>query len=1410
MIKDFIIPLNKDELLTSHAGQYSVEKIISLGMIPKALEASRNTLQADGASFILTCFDTFFAVLVHGNKIELQFALISFRRIFKGIQILVTDMEKIFDQGKEIEEKERPKFLCINKMLAYLLSQFICHINDQISKNSSNIQNPRKKNAKSDEEDKWNDERQKVLELIYRWLQLPLQKIWKPSIVEDSFVTVLSQICYNVIEHCKDIKQKHTRQTIFEILGILIKKYNHAIICVVRIVQLVKLCDTLPAYIAPGIVHMDAECGCNGLLKQVIKEIDQTEPTEAESRNISTFLENIATLKPDIMLPIMGDILEYLEHEYYIMRNCAIGIIGTVVPTVLTNEDLTPEQKEQRDEYLNSLFDHIMDCNSYVRSKVLHVWQNLSHEGAIPLAIQGKLLSACISRLQDKSANVRKQALQLLRTLLQSNPFAAKLEEIEFSKSVEREKIKLKELQTLFASNSARGDSERLELWNTLLPDINKAIKKIIESHNENREDGKETTNDDIDPNSAFEKIRQLMLNGEVFDAVSYLWIICTKLQETPKIENLSSEAKRECLLTFLLKIFMESEDRITKENISPKKKKQKEEITAQKRLINYLENSLEFATKLKNAIPLVEALLFSTTSSDAIEACSLLGIACQFGVTGATASVNKALFQVLHNDQSVRRNVATVYKQIYLNSNESQKSTRQRAIICVKSLINLVKKLQPGQSSSLEELIKLWYNDKEISEETLQVLWEIFSMKLPDTTPIESRAALILIMMIGQTESGIIVENLDVLVKIGLGPRAKNDLLLARDTCRTLQTIKQENQNIEAAPIRYPNNHSMFQEIITLLKDNFYNLKENGYISFATDAINVVYKLANQPHHLIKNFLLDIYKTEQFTVENDKSIVISSIVLSKLLHIVGHIAIREMVHLDIEIYRELKRRNNIRDLKKNKDLNKDNTKRNVSISSISSCNRSVRAKEILQEDNGEDALEGAADDTDAEFINTALESEIVTGNGLLTKFMPIVSHVCQHPEKYGNENLQAAATLALCKMMTVSSVFCETYLQLLVTILERSPYSGIRANVLIGLSDLTTRFPNQVEPWTKHIYGRLRDEDKHVRSTCVRVLSNLIMREMVRVKGQVSELALCIIDEDIQIQQDTKYFFKELSQRGYALYNVIPDILSRLSDPQVNLSESHFQQILGYILSLVQHKKQTDTIIEKICARFKLATTERQWCDLSYCLSILQFSVKSVRRLIESLPLLKEKIHHKQVLKTLQGIIEQTKKKSDTKSVCLELEEKIKELLEGSENIETNDNILMPPPTTLLQQKSRTGTQKDSDEDENHSDTDLDPQPVTKRILTSRKTRKKIRIYKDNSDSSSESDNEDREQKVTPSKSSTRLKSNRKVMNSTPTTQSPLPKRNKPSKTVEHSTKTSVRTPRQMTVRASTRLSHL
>lgn len=43
-------------------------------------------------------------------------------------------MENIFENGKELEEEDRLRYLNINKMLTYLFSWLLCHIDDEISK----------------------------------------------------------------------------------------------------------------------------------------------------------------------------------------------------------------------------------------------------------------------------------------------------------------------------------------------------------------------------------------------------------------------------------------------------------------------------------------------------------------------------------------------------------------------------------------------------------------------------------------------------------------------------------------------------------------------------------------------------------------------------------------------------------------------------------------------------------------------------------------------------------------------------------------------------------------------------------------------------------------------------------------------------------------------------------------------------------------------------------------------------------------------------------------------------------------------------------------------------------------------------------------------------------------------------
>lgn len=101
--------------------------------------------------------------------------------------------------------------------------------------------------------------------------------------------------------------------------------------------------------------------------------------------------------------------------------------MGRVIIRELTAETLEEEQKETRDEFLEDLLNHLNDVNSYVRSKVLQIWNEMKVEGAVPLAWHLKVIRMAVERLEDKTATVRKNAVTLLKSFLETNPFAAKV-----------------------------------------------------------------------------------------------------------------------------------------------------------------------------------------------------------------------------------------------------------------------------------------------------------------------------------------------------------------------------------------------------------------------------------------------------------------------------------------------------------------------------------------------------------------------------------------------------------------------------------------------------------------------------------------------------------------------------------------------------------------------------------------------------------------------------------------------------------------------------------------------------------------------------------------------------------------------------------------------------------------------
>ena len=115
------------------------------------------------------------------------------------------------------------------------------------------------------------------------------------------------------------------------------------------------------------------------------------------------------------------------------------------------------------------------DVHAHVRSHVLQIWGKLCKEKCIPLSRQHSVLELAVGRLQDKSSNVRKAAVQLLTTLLESNPFAAKLGTSELEMKLKEEEAKLKEM-----SPEEVEEVDPVQVWNDLEEKVKERLVETL------------------------------------------------------------------------------------------------------------------------------------------------------------------------------------------------------------------------------------------------------------------------------------------------------------------------------------------------------------------------------------------------------------------------------------------------------------------------------------------------------------------------------------------------------------------------------------------------------------------------------------------------------------------------------------------------------------------------------------------------------------------------------------------------------------------------------------------------------------------------------------------------------------------------------------------------------------------
>jgi hypothetical protein len=123
-----------------------------------------------------------------------------------------------------------------------------------------------------------------------------------------------------------------------------------------------------------------------------------------------------------------------------------------------------------------------------------------------------------------------------------------------------------------------------------------------------------------------------------------------------------------------------------------------------------------------------------------------------------------------------------------------------------------------------------------------------------------------------------------------------------------------------------------------------------------------------------------------------------------------------------------------------------------------------------------------------------------------------------------------------------VSSQFCDANHRLLFRILETSRDANIRSNIAIALGDVAVSFSTIIDENSDELYKGLSDRDLVVKKNTLMVLTHLILNGMIKVKGQLGEMAKCLEDEEPRVADLVKLFFTDLSTKDNAIYNNLPD----------------------------------------------------------------------------------------------------------------------------------------------------------------------------------------------------------------------------------------------------------------------------
>ncbi|CAE6344453.1 unnamed protein product [Rhizoctonia solani] len=1163
------------------------------------------------------------------------------------------------------------------EMYAFLLHWFCVTADKQGSKDEDNAAATKPKRGKGKatggkrtassraETWSWVEAAPQTLSAIAKILRIKSGRLWVSTPERRAFIDTLTRPAYTITESETLMKEEVIRMNVYKVICMAVKHHDHAQSAQTLIMQSVQLHEHLSEPMAEVLSILGRDFDYPQLTEVIMREFGNKTFNAQDAktpRSFSKFLLRLTAEVPRLVLTQFPLIQNHIDSESYTMRMALVEVIGLLIKEVAEDELFEKERKEKR---LNSLFSiliaRFMDVSTYVRARLLATLIKLCELPNKFPTQRLRMTTAVICALKDRASTVRKNAVALLTKLILTHPYAlihgGPLNKEEWEAGHARV---CKDLQAL-----GEAELERIEA------EAEATETKAEQEDDEMEVDGEEAAEEEED--------------GEEEDGGK-------KKAKKVKSEKPSAPALD---LTNITEEQLQGNDgarlRLTK---------------------RYYADALNFIQHVELAMESVEELLTSTYRSETLEAIEFFRVCHDYEIKAAAKGIRNMIHLIWSKDtggnpdedkevKGVRLRLIECYRHIYFDPRAGLDPKSQINRVA-KNMIELTYNSTVAELTSLEELMRTMAEDNQIHPDIIGKLWQVYSTD-KDIPKAQRRGAIVVLGMIAVARPKVVTERIDTLLHVGLGPLGKDDLVLARYTCVALQRVSGSHKKIKGSLEDKSTRLPMTNIVFTRLRDAVEQPSSSKeWFGMAEQAINTIYQLGEQPDilcsEMIKTLTRRVFaspaKPTPPSANNDEDAEMAdgdgeedttvqapeptqdptlpepsqqpaksgdtgnAFHLSQLVFVVGHVALKHIVHLEL-VEREWKRR-------------KDEAAKAEKKPAKGSKAAVAAATDDIEQ------VAGNAEDDIGDMILQIREQELLRGpNSLLALYGPMIKEICGTPKTYKNQILRMASTLALSKLMCVSSKFCEENLMLLFKLMQASRNPIVRSNIIIALGDVAICFNNMIDENSDRLYDGLSDPDLTVKKNTLMVLTHLILNGMIKVKGQLGEMAKCLEDEDKRIADLAKLFFQELSTKDNAIYNNLPDVISHLSVGEHSVPEEVFQSTMSYIFKFIEKEKQAETIVEKLCQRFRSAPEERQWRDIAFCLSMLPYkSERSVKKLIEGLPFYQDKLHEETVFMRFNEILSKARQNKSSNKPDTELNE-FEAILQEHKNKGEQDNEL-------------------------------------------------------------------------------------------------------------------------------------